>query len=186
LGEMLMGVALAFITNVFFSLVAFTAGQLIDMQIGYGIVNVFDAQNNMQAPMMGNVLNIMMVLMFFAVYGHLMLIDMIYLTLERIPIGTLVFPATIGITALELFARAFLLGVKMALPILASGLMIEICFGMLMRAVPQIHMFVVGIPLKMVVGIMIFTTAVPVFVNFSNRVFDELFVALEQMFAHFL
>jgi flagellar biosynthetic protein FliR len=72
--ELLMGVALAFITNIFFALVAFTAGQLIDMQIGFGIVNVFDVQNNTQAPMMGNVLNIMMLMMFFAVNAHLRLI----------------------------------------------------------------------------------------------------------------
>jgi len=184
--ELLLGISLAFVTNVFFSLTAFTAGQLIDMQIGFGIVNVFDAQNNTQVPMMGNVLNIMMLLMFFAVNGHLKLIEMIYLTLERMPIGTLVVSAVIGYTALEIFIMAFLLGVMMAMPILAAGLMLEICFGMLMRAVPQIHMFVVGIPLKMLVGLIIFGTAVPVFVNFSIRVFDELFPALERVFASFI
>jgi len=185
LGELLLGIALAFVTNVFFALVAFTAGQMIDMQIGFGIVNVFDAQNNMQAPMMGNFLNLMLLLMFFVVNGHLKLIETIYLTLERIPVGTLIFSGGIGLTALEVFARAFLLGVMVALPILASGLMLEICFGMLMRTVPQIHMFVVGIPLKMLVGIIIFLTTIPVFTNFSIRVFDELFVMLERMFAHF-
>jgi len=184
--ELLLGISLAFATNVFFSLLAFTAGQMIDMQIGFGIVNVFDAQNNMQAPMMGNVLNIMLLLMFFAFNGHLMLIEVIYLTLERMPIGTLVFTHIIALTALEIFIRAFLLGVMMALPILAAGLMLEICFGMLMRAVPQIHMFVVGIPLKMLVGMMIFAASVPVFVNFSARVFDEMFRAIEQMFANFV
>jgi len=184
--ELLLGIALAFVTNIFFSLTAFTAGQLIDMQIGFGIVNVFDIQNNTQIPMMGNVLNILLLLVFFAVDGHLKLIEMIYLTLERMPVGTLVISADVGITALEVFARAFLLGVMMALPILASGLTLEICFGMMMRAVPQIHMFVVGIPLKMLVGIIVFATTLPVFVGFSNRVFDELYAALERMFAMFV
>jgi len=184
--ELLLGIALAFVTNVFFSLLAFTAGQLIDMQIGFGIVNVFDAQNNMQAPMMGNLLNLMLLLMFFVGNLHLHLIDIIYLTLDRMPVGALVFSADIGITALEVFARAFLMGVMMALPILAAGLMLEICFGMLMRAVPQIHMFVVGIPLKMLVGLIIFVASVGVFINFSTRIFDELFLALEQMFANFV
>ena len=185
-GEILLGVALAFVTNIFFSLTAFTAGQIIDMQIGFGIVNVFDIQNNTQIPMMGNVLNLMLLIMFFAVNGPLRLIEMIYLTIERMPIGTLVFSPNIGITAIEIFARSFLLGVMMALPILASGLMLEICFGMMMRAVPQIHMFVVGIPLKMLVGMIVFTTTIPVFVGFSARVFDELFIALEKMFAMFV
>jgi len=185
-GELLLGMALAFITNIFFSLTAFTAGQLIDMQIGFGIVNVYDIQNNTQIPMMGNVLNLMLILVFFAVDGHLKLIEMIYLTLERMPIGTLVLSPDVGFTALELFARAFMLGVMMALPILASGLMLEICFGMMMRAVPQIHMFVVGIPMKMLVGIIVFLFTLPVFARFSNRIFDEMFIGMEKMFAMFV
>jgi len=185
-GELLLGMALAYVTNVLFSLTAFTAGQLIDMQIGFGIVNVFDAQNNTQVPMMGNVLNIMFILMFFAVNGHLRLIEIVYLTIERMPIGTLIFTGTIGWTAVEIFMRAFLLGVMIALPILASGLTIEISFGMMMRAVPQIHMFVVGIPLKMLVGLTIFMITLPVFGGFSSRIFEELFLGIEKMFANFI
>ena len=185
-GELLLGMALAYVTNVFFSLTAFTAGQLIDMQIGFGIVNVFDVQNNTQVPMMGNVLNIMMILLFFAVDAHTKLIEMIYLTIDRMPVGTLMFSPLIGITALELFARSFMMGVMMALPILASGLTLEIGFGMLMRAVPQIHMFVVGIPIKMLVGLIVFSVTLPVFANFSSRVFDELFIGVEKMFANFV
>jgi len=185
-GELLLGMALAYITNIFFSLVAFTAGQLIDMQIGFGIVNVFDAQNNTQVPMMGNVLNIMLILLFYVVNGHLRLLEILYLTIERMPIGTLVFSATIGWTALEVFMRAFILGVMMALPIIASGLTIEMAFGMMMRAVPQIHMFIVGIPLKMLVGITLFIVTIPVFATFSSRIFGELFNGIEKMFANFV
>jgi len=185
-GELLLGMALAYVLNVFFSLVAFTAGQLIDMQIGFGIVNVFDIQNNTQVPMMGNLLNIMFILLFFVVNGHLRLIEILYLTVERMPIGTLVVSPLIGITALEIFTRAFMLGAMMALPIIASGLTIEIAFGMLMRAVPQIHMFIVGIPLKMLVGIVLFIITLPVFGAFSARIFNEVFLGIESMFANFV
>jgi len=185
-GELLLGMAIAYVTNVFFSLTAFTAGQLIDMQIGFGIVNVFDAQNNTQVPMMGNVLNIMFILVFFTVNGHLRLIEILYLTIERMPIGTLVISPVLGLTAVEVFVRAFLLGVMIALPIIASGLTIEMGFGMLMRAVPQIHMFVVGIPIKMLVGLILFVATLPVFGRFTARVFDELFLGVEKMFASFI
>ena len=184
--ELLIGMAMAFVTNIFFSLTPFTAGQLIDMQIGYGIVNVYDAQNNTQIPMMGNVLNLMLLLMFFAVDGHLRLIEIIYLTVERMPVGTLIINPEIGLVAIEVFVRAFLLGIMMALPILASGLTLEILFGMLMRAVPQIHMFVIGIPLKMLIGLVIFAFTLPIFVSFSTRIFDELFAGVEMMFSTFL
>jgi len=185
-GELLLGMALAYVTNVMFSLTAFSAGQLIDMQIGFGIVNVFDAQNNTQVPMMGNILNIMFILLFFGVNGHLRLIEIIYLTIDRMPIGTLIFSPAIGWTALEIFMRSFLLGVMIALPIIASGLTLEIGFGMLMRAVPQIHMFVIGIPLKMLVGIILFIVTLPIFARFSERIFTEMFYSIELMFANFV
>ena len=185
-GELLLGIALAFITNVFFSLTSYTAGQIIDMQIGFGIANVYDVQNNTQAPMMGNLINIMLLLLFFAVDGHHKLVEMMYLTIDRIPIGALTLSSNIGLVALEIFAKAFLLGVMMALPILASGLTLEIAFGMMMRAVPQIHMFVVGIPLKMLVGIIVFTATLPVYARFSIRIFEEMFKGLERMFAAFV
>ena len=185
-GELLLGIALAFITNIFFSLTSYTAGQIIDMQIGFGIANVYDAQNNTQAPVMGNIINLMLLLLFFAIDGHHKLIEMVYLTIERIPVGALTFTPNIGLVALEVFAKAFLIGVMMALPILASGLTLEIAFGMMMRAVPQIHMFVVGIPLKMLVGIIVFTVTLPIYAGFSSRIFDEMFKGIEQMFAAFV
>ena len=184
--ELFLGIALSYVTNIFFALVAFTGGQIIDMQIGFGIVNVYDQQNNMQAPVMGNIINMMLLIVFFAVNGHHRLIEIMYLAISRMPIGTLVFNPNIGMVALEIFARAFLLGIMMALPILASGLTLEIAFGLLMRAVPQIHMFVVGIPLKMFVGMFIFVATLPVYVGFSTRIFDEMFIGIERIFAVFV
>jgi flagellar biosynthetic protein FliR len=185
-GELLLGIALSYVTNIFFALTAFTAGQLIGMQIGFGIVNVYDIQNNMQAPVMGNVINMMLLIVFFAIDGHHKLIEMVYLTLNRIPIGALVISPNIGLVALEVFARAFLLGIMMALPLLGSGLTLDIALGLMMRAVPQIHMFVVGIPMKMFVGMFVFTATLPIYVGFSNRIFEEMFNGVERMFAVFL
>jgi flagellar biosynthesis protein FliR len=111
---------------------------------------------------------------------------MIYLTIDNMPVGTLVISPNMGLVALEIFIKAFMLGVMMALPILASGLTLEFTFGVMMRAVPQIHMFVVGIPLKMLVGLIVFSLTLPIFAGFSNRIFSELFNGIESMFAVFV
>jgi len=183
-GELLLGIALAFVTNIFFTL-TFTAGQLIDMQIGYGIVNVYDAQNNTQIPMIGNVLNLMLLIVFFLVDGHQQLVRIVYITVERMPIGTLVFTRDIGYAALEVFIRSFLLGVMMALPIIASGLTLEIILGVIMRMVPQIHMFVVGVPLKMLIGLLVLSATLPMFGGFSSTIFREMFSGIEKVFDAF-
>ena len=183
-GELLLGIALAFITNIFFTL-TFTAGQLIDMQIGFGIVNVYDIQNNTQIPMVGNILNLILLIIFFVVDGHQRLVEIVYVTIGKMPIGTLVFSPGIGLAVLEVFARSFLLGVMVALPIMASGLTLEIILGVTMRMVPQIHMFVVGVPLKMIIGMLVLTVTLPVFANFSSVIFGEMFSGIEKVFGAF-
>ncbi|MCL2496436.1 MAG: flagellar biosynthetic protein FliR [Clostridiales bacterium] len=183
--ELLLGVSLAFITNLFFSL-TFTAGHMIDMQIGFGIVNVYDMQNNTQIPMIGNFLNIMLLIIFLAVDGHHKLISIIDITLAALPLGHIVLNPNIGLAALEVFILSFTLGVMVAMPVIASGLVLEICFGVLVRTVPQMNMFVVGIPLKLFVGFVIMLFIIPAFVAFSNTIFTEMFNGVERMFSTFM
>ncbi|MCL1975541.1 MAG: flagellar biosynthetic protein FliR [Firmicutes bacterium] len=185
LAELLLGLSLAYVTNLFFTL-AFTAGHMIDMQIGFGIVNVYDMQNNTQIPMIGNLLNIMLLMVFFAVNGHQRLISIIDVTLNALPLGHLVFNPTIGLVALEVFALSFTLGIMIALPVIASGLVLEICFGVIVRSVPQINMFVVGLPLKLLVGFIILLFVAPAFIGFSETVFSAMFSGVEKMFAAFI
>lgn len=179
--EIAVGIALAYITNIFFSL-TFTAGQLIDMQIGFGIVNVYDPQNNTQIPMIGNVLNLVLLITFFLVDGHQRLIYLIFLTLEALPIGTLKLSGDIAFTVLEVFANTFAIGIMVALPVLASGFIIEITFGTLARSVPQLHMFVIGMPLKTLIGFVLLLILLPVFISFSGRIFSEMFSAIDLVF----
>ncbi len=183
--ELVLGMALAFVTNLFLSLTAYTAGEMIDMQIGFGIVNVFDAQNNTQIPMMGNLLNIILILTFFLVDGHLRLIDILDITITAIPVGNIAISPAIGLVALEVFILSFVLGVMVALPVVASGLTLEFCFGVLMRSVPQMNMFVVGIPMKIILGFMVVILLIPSFMSFSDTIFSHLFESIEKMFATF-
>ena len=183
-GELLLGIAMAFATNMFFAL-AFTGGQLIDMQIGFGIVNVYDQQNSTQVPMIGNVYNILLLIIFWGVDGHHRLIAMLFGTLKTLPVGHVLMSPAIGTAALEIFCKSFLLGVQVALPVVASGLIIEFCFGALMRTVPQLNMFVVGMPIKLMIGLLLLLITVPAFIAFSGTIFDQMYNAVDQMFGMF-
>lgn len=184
LGELLIGLALAFVTNMFFTLV-FTGGQLIDMQIGFGIVNVYDPQNNTQVPMTGNIMNILMLIVFWGVNGHFKLLDILFGTLTTLPVGNVHMSPEIGTVMLEVFSKTFTLGVMVGLPIIASGLIIEICFGALMRTVPQLNMFVVGMPIKLLIGLLLLALTLPVFVTFSSSIFDQMYQSLDLVFSAF-
>lgn len=178
--ELLFGMVLGFTTTMFFSAVQ-VSGQYIDMQMGFGMVNVLDAQNNASVPITGNLLHIVLIITFFGVNGHLKLIYIIESTLTQIPIGTVGLDPAIGTTALEVFIMAFLLAVHVAFPLIASGLLGEVAMGFIVRAVPQVNVFVVGIPLKIVLGFVMLILLLPVYVNFTDVIFDRMFESVNTM-----
>ena len=182
--ELLFGFAIGYITTLFFNLV-FSAGQIIDMQIGFGIVSVYDVQNNSQVPVMGNLLNIILLIVFFCVNGHLKLIAILYATFEKIPVGQIQLSMNFVTVMLEAFSLTFILAIMVAMPLLAAGLILEIAMGVLIRSVPQMNMFVIGIPVKIVVGLFVLMVSASVFVSFSNTIFTEMFQSIQQVFNTF-
>lgn len=123
--ELLFGLVLGFVTTMFFS-VAQTAGYVIDMQMGFGIVSTLDVQNNISVPVTGNFLYIVMIVSFITTNGYLQLIGILQATFVNIPVGTVTLSPNIAYTALEVFIMAFVLALNVAMPVIASGLLGEV------------------------------------------------------------
>ncbi len=180
LKEMLFGLVLGYVTTLFFSLVQ-TAGQVMDMQMGFGMVNVFDVQSNISVPVTGNLLNIVLLITFLGVNGHLKLVYIMTRTFTQIPVGAVTLNPMIGLMALDVFILAFVLAINVAMPLIASGLLGEVVLGFIVRAIPQMNVFVVGIPLKIALGFMILLLILPVFVGFTGAIFDRMYESLDKM-----
>lgn len=136
--------------------------------------------------MVGNIMNIMLILLFFTTNAHHQLFSILHDTFVYLPVGNLSINPQIGIVALELFSKSFMLAIQVALPIIASGLTLELLFGVLLRTVPQLNMFVVGIPMKTLLGFMMLVFILPIFANFSATIFSEMFMGVEKMFSTML
>lgn len=180
--ELLFGLVMGYVTTLFFSIVQ-TAGQVMDMQMGFGMVNVFDVQSNVSVPVTGNLLYVTMLIAFFGVNGHLKLVHIVRQTFWHIPVGNVSLNPDIGLVALEVFALAFVLTVNVAMPLIASGLLGEVAMGFIVRAIPQMNVFVVGIPMKIALGFLILLLVMPVFVYFTDTIFNHLFVSIDKMIA---
>jgi len=178
--ELLFGLVLGYVTTLFFTLVQ-TSGQAMDMQMGFGMVNVFDVQDNISIPITGNLLYVVLLIIFFAVNGHHQLIYILQSTFNQIPVGTVALNAKIAWIALEVFVLAFLLAINVAMPIIASGLLGEVALGFMVRSVPQMNVFVVGIPLKILLGFLMLLLILPVYVHFTDVIFKEMFAAINRM-----
>jgi len=178
--ETLFGLMLGYVTTLFFSAVQ-TAGQVMDMQMGFGMVNVFDVQNNINIPITGNLLYIIMLITFFAVNGHLQLIQIMVSTFSVLPVGQVMFNPNLGLAVLQFFVLTFLLALKVAMPMIAAGLLGEVLMGVMVRAIPQMNIFVVGIPLKIMLGFLMLLLMIPVYTYFCDTIFDQMFLSMQKM-----
>lgn len=174
LKETVFGLLIGYISLVTLSL-AISSGRIIDMQIGFGLSNFFDPQFGSQIPVTGSLLNIVLILVFFMVDGHHMLIKIITESFIMVPPGK----AALNTAGFELlisyFIWFFLISVKVVIPIVAVSLVSEFALGVIVKTMPQMNVFVVGIPIRIFLGLLIIMFFLPVFIMLLNGVFDQMF-----------
>ena len=183
LRELMFGGAMGYVLTAMLEL-TLTAGSIIDYQIGFSMASVYDIQSNTQSPLTGSLLNYMLLLLFFSVDGHLKLIDILHRTIEAVPIGTPVLAPDILWAAVEVMSKSFVLAVMVSMPVLAAGLLMEFALGATVRMVPQLNMFVVGIPVKIIVGLLVLALSLTAFADFSNAIFSRLFDYIGALFQY--
>lgn len=165
--EFVVGITLGYVSYIVFSGI-YMAGQLIDMQIGFGVVNVFDPISNIQVPITANFYYIITMLLFLTVNGHHYLILALYDSYKYIPLGSAVFSTSLMDDIIRNFTNMFILGFRIGAPIIAAILITDVVLGVISRTIPQINIFVVGMPLKILVGILVIILTIPMFIGFVD------------------
>ncbi|WP_094547404.1 flagellar biosynthetic protein FliR [Petroclostridium xylanilyticum] len=160
--EFIVGLILGFISYMAFSAL-YIAGQIIDMQIGFGMVNVFDPQSNIQIPVIANFYFIIAMLMFLSIDGHHMIISSIFYSYKVLPIGTAAISSILVSDVVRIFGDMFIIGFKIAGPVIAAIFITDVALGILARTVPQMNVFIVGMPLKIVIGMVTLALVIAVF-----------------------
>lgn len=154
------------------------AGQLIDMELGFGITNVIDPQYGVQIPLAGNYLYLLAMLIFLLTNGHHFLLAVLVRSFETIPAGKIVLVGETTQALVRLFGQMFLAGVKISAPILGTLFLTSVALGILARTVPQMNVFVVGLPVKLVVGMAVLVVVIPLYVYSLGSLFDRMYEGL--------
>lgn len=152
--ELCVGLVLSFVMQLFFSVVQL-GGEVIDAQMGMNMAQVYDASSQMNMTVTASLLNILLVLTFFAENGHYTLLRVFLSSGEVIPYGTVSLGKAVASGMVEVFAGCMVLAVKLAFPILAAELLGELGMGILMKAIPQINAFVINMELKIMIGLVL-------------------------------
>ncbi|WP_026326267.1 flagellar biosynthetic protein FliR [Paenibacillus ginsengihumi] len=186
--EVLVGIALGFVAYLFFTVVQI-AGAFIDIQLGFGIANVIDPLTGAQSPVLGNFKYVIALLLFFAFNGHHMLLRGIIDSYEWIPLTNELFALMYGGQLSEFFIKSFgevfALAFQMAAPIVISLFLTDLGLGLLARVAPQFNIFVIGLPLKILLGFAVLLFIFPGFESLFRNLFNEMFETMEQFFGLF-
>jgi len=168
--EFVTGIMLGFISYMLFSAI-YVAGQLIDMQIGFGMVNVINPMYDIQVPITANFYYLVSILVFLIIKGPQMLIKALYESYRFVPIGGIVFGDNAMNNIIRLFGNVFIIGFRIAAPITASILIANVALGVMSKAVPQLNIFILGIPIKILLGIAVILITVPMFITLLEELY---------------
>ena len=173
LREFIVGASIGFIPYLMFSAI-YMAGQMIDMKIGFSMVNVLDPVSNIQIPITANFYFILCMLMFITVNAHHMIILAISRSYSAIPLGALNIDGELIRALLRLFSDIFAVGFRIAAPIVFTALLADVALGVISKAMPQINVFMVGMPLKILVGLAIMIVTMPAMLVIFGELFKNI------------
>jgi len=152
--QILIGVMLGFVLQLFFQ-VFIVSGQLLAMQMGLGFASMVDPSNGVSVPVIGQFFNMLVILLFLAMNGHLVVLEILTESFVTLPIGgwlvgTNHFWEVAGKLGWVLGA-----GLLLVLPAITALLVVNLAFGLMTRAAPQLNIFSIGFPLTLVLGLII-------------------------------
>jgi flagellar biosynthetic protein FliR len=187
----IVGAALEFCTGAligFFMRVLLAAitlgGQLVGFQMGLAIANVIDPATSARYSMIAQWMNLLALFVFLEMNGHLMGVRFVARSFEWIPpfaanLHASIFYDMVAEGGGEMFRLAF----RLAWPISLTLLMVYLSLGLLARAAPQINMLMVGFPITISTGLIMFALSATSFTSYMERVFLDGFHTAERILA---
>ncbi|NLY19219.1 MAG: flagellar type III secretion system protein FliR [Clostridiaceae bacterium] len=161
--EFITGLALGYISYFILTSI-YLAGQMIDLHIGFGMVNVFDPEANIQIPVTANFYFILTMLIFIIIDGHHLLIYTLTESFSILPLGSrFTIKQPLMDFVIGLFGSVFAISFKIAAPVTAAVLIADLALGIIAKAVPQVNVFIVGLPLKILLGLGVILITLTVF-----------------------
>jgi flagellar biosynthesis protein FliR/FlhB len=159
--EILSGLVLGYVTNVCFLTVRM-AGQLMDMQMGFAMLSMFDPNSNSNVTLIERLLYWISLIAFFIIDGHHMLLKALIESFNTVSIGRSILTQETIMTAVNVIIQYFTIGLKIAIPIVLIMIVTDLTLGLVARTVPQLNVMILGLPVKILVGLTCFSFALPI------------------------
>jgi len=150
------------------------SGHFIDMELGLSMAMEFDPTSNLQSTITANFLSHLFIIMFLMSDMHYFIIDALNESYKAIPIGGANIDAGLYHIIVKYIVDYFVIALRIALPIFACVFVINIILGILAKVAPQMNMFVIGMQLKIFVGLFILYMIMGMLPGIVDFIFEEM------------
>lgn len=151
------------------------AGKIMDMQVGFAVVSMMDPTTQQQTGLIGTFLYNLTLIYFVITNGHHVIISALAESFRIIPLDSMVWNDSLPQLINDLTAGIFTNGMKIAMPVTFAILLTNVGMGILARTMPQMNIFVVGIPMHLMIGTSMISMVLPFYILFLDVIFNEMY-----------
>lgn len=151
------------------------AGKIMDMQVGFAVVSMMDPTTQQQIGLIGNFLYNLTIIFFLITNGHHIIISALVESFRIIPPDSMVWSQSLPQIINDLTAGIWFNGMKIAMPVTFAILLTNVGMGILARTMPQMNIFVVGIPMHLMIGTTMLAMMLPFYMLFLDVMFNEMY-----------
>ena len=180
LAEAAVGLAIG--VSVAIALEAFTlAAQVLGLQAGYAYASTIDPNSEADSGILLVFAQLMAGMLFFGMGLDREVLRLFALSLERVPPGAYVFSRATAEPLIRLGATLFSVGVRLALPVVALLVMVDVALALLGRINAQLQLLTLAFPVKMLIALILLSWISPMFPRILREISGHAWSAAYRM-----
>ncbi len=173
--ELFVGLTVGFLAKLIFESIAFGFSYL-GLQMGFGFSSLYDPNTEANTPVVSKFLMVIVSLLFITFDGHYMIILSISETFNVVPLGKVFIQKDIFSYVIETGSQLFLIAVKLGAPMALIIFLMNITFGVIARAVPQINVLILSFTINILVGFLVLIVMIPSLGTNVETIMGEMFM----------
>ena len=182
--EVLMGVTMGFMANICTMILAF-AGQLIDQEIGFSMVQEMNPTANFSTTISGNLFTMTVMLVMLVTNLHQYILSAIIESFNLVGVGSTSPNILMYKVMIKFMTDYFVIAFRIVLPVFACILLTNVVLAILARVAPQMNMFVIGMQLKVFVGLAVLMIIGSLIPSITEFIYNEMKVMLKYAISMF-
>ena len=179
--EVLSGFIMALVLRIVFDTIVYVA-ELVSMIMGLSAAAMYDPLTQSQSTVVGQILSLTVLMTFLSFDGHHLILLLANEWAVKVPFGTYLFNSEVFRFISTDVTNLFVYGFSIAFPVIAVGLFADIAFGMLMKTMPQFNIFVIGLPIKVGLGMITIIAVLSSMLFVFKEVFFKAYNSLSVFF----